>query len=110
MTNAIERRSLIQAAQLTTTQKTFIRSGRDPDAPLVDTPPGDDGPSDSINVPAIVDDFLVPITTKLRRRTYQALRRAYLQQKLRQRQPATQQEIVEYAVVEWLSRNGFSLD
>jgi hypothetical protein len=56
---------------------------------------------------SVLDEMLVPVTTKLRRRTVQALRRAYLEQKLRDLKPATQQEIVEQAVSEWLKRNGF---
>lgn len=56
---------------------------------------------------SVLDEMLVPVTTKLRRRTVQALRRAYLEQKLRDLTPATQQEIVEQAVSEWLKRNGF---
>lgn len=55
----------------------------------------------------LLDEILVPLTTKLRRRTVQALRRAYLEQKLHGRKPATQQEIIEEAVGEWLSQNGF---
>jgi len=51
--------------------------------------------------------MLVPLTTKLRRKTVHSLRRAYLEQKLNGRTPATQQEIIEEAVAEWLRRNGF---
>lgn len=56
---------------------------------------------------SLLDDILVPLTTKLKRKTVQALRRAYLEQKLAGRKPATQQEIIEEAVGEWLGRNGF---
>jgi hypothetical protein len=49
----------------------------------------------------------VPITTKLHYATIQALRRAYLEQKLNHAMPDTQQEIVEFAVQEWLKKHGF---
>lgn len=55
----------------------------------------------------LLDDILVPLTTKLRRKTVQAIRRAYLEQKLAGRKPATQQEIIEEAVGDWLLRQGF---
>lgn len=58
---------------------------------------------------SVLDDILVPVTTKLRRRTLQALRRAYLEQKLADRTPATQQEIIEEAVAGWLMENGFRI-
>ena len=56
----------------------------------------------------LLDDILVPLTTKLRRRTVQALRRAYLEQKLEGRTPATQQEIIEEAIECWLERRGLA--
>jgi hypothetical protein len=55
---------------------------------------------------AKLDEMLVPITTKLRRKTIQALRRVHLEQKLRDAKPATQQEIIEEAIHDWLTRNG----
>lgn len=55
----------------------------------------------------LLDDILVPLTTKLRRRTLQALRRAYLELKLEGRTPSTQQEIIEEAIENWLERRGF---
>lgn len=58
---------------------------------------------------SVLDDILVPVTTKLRRRTLQTLRRAYLEQKLGDRTPATQQEIIEEAVAGWLMENGFGI-
>lgn len=52
------------------------------------------------------DDFygqaLVPLTTRLRAPTADALRRACLEQKLARRSPNTQQEIVELALLDWL--------
>ena len=54
----------------------------------------------------LLDDILVPLTTKLRRRTVQALRRSYLEQKLAGRTPATQQDIIEEAIECWLERRG----
>lgn len=53
------------------------------------------------------EDYLVPITTRLQARTAEALRRAYLEQKLSRREPATQQEIIEAAVQEWLRQTGY---
>lgn len=66
------------------------------------------GPPDATSTAAVLDEILIPLTTKLRRRTVQALRRAYLEQKLRCTAPTTQQEIVEKAVCDWLKRNGFA--
>ena len=53
------------------------------------------------------DDYLVAITTRLQARTADALRRAYLEQKLNRLEPATQQEIIELAVQQWLRKNSF---
>jgi hypothetical protein len=53
------------------------------------------------------DDYLIAITTRLQARTADALRRAYLEQKLNRREPATQQEIIELAVQQWLRKNSF---
>ena len=50
---------------------------------------------------------LVPITTRLLPRTADALRRAYLEQKLRHARPSTQQEIIEQALHDWLRREGY---
>lgn len=55
----------------------------------------------------ILDQVLVPVTIRLQHRTAQALRRAYLEQRLRHAKPDTQQEIVEEAIGDWLSRQGF---
>ena len=53
------------------------------------------------------EDYLVAITTRLQARTAEALRRAYLEQKLNRLEPATQQEIIELALQEWLRKNSF---
>ncbi len=53
------------------------------------------------------DDYLVAITTRLQARTAEALRRAYLEQKLNRREPATQQEIIEAALQTWLRKHAF---
>ncbi len=55
----------------------------------------------------VLDQVLVPVTIRLPHRTAQALRRAYLEQRLKYAKPDTQQEIVEEALSEWLSRQGF---
>lgn len=56
---------------------------------------------------SLVGDLLVPLTTRLQPKTADALRRAYLEQKLTRRQPDTQQEIVEAALQGWLRKEGF---
>lgn len=55
----------------------------------------------------ILDQLLVPVTIRLQHRTAQALRRAYLEQRLRHAKPDTQQEIAEQALVEWLASNEY---
>jgi hypothetical protein len=55
----------------------------------------------------ILDQVLVPVTIRLQHRTSQALRRAYLQQRLNHAKPDTQQEIVEIAIQEWLQKEGY---
>lgn len=57
--------------------------------------------------PAFYGDLLVPLTTRIRPATANALRRAHLEQRLRHARPATQQEIVEDALDAWLARHGF---
>ncbi len=55
----------------------------------------------------VLDRVLVPVTIRLLHRTAQALRRAYLEQRLKHAKPDTQQEIVEEALGDWLLRQGF---
>jgi hypothetical protein len=55
----------------------------------------------------ILDQVLVPVTIRLPHRMAQALKRAYLEQRLKHAKPDTQQEIVEEALGEWLSQQGF---
>jgi hypothetical protein len=57
--------------------------------------------------PSLLGTVLVPLTTRLLPNTADALRRAYLEQKLKGRKPATQQEIVEAAVQGWLRKEGY---
>jgi hypothetical protein len=54
--------------------------------------------------------FLVPITTRIRLETADALRRACLEQKLHRRLPNTQQEIIEVALCSWLIDNCYLTD
>lgn len=56
---------------------------------------------------SLIEGVLVPLTTRLQPKTADALRRAYLEQKLQRRRPATQQEIVEAALQGWLRKEGF---
>lgn len=55
----------------------------------------------------ILDQVLVPVTIRLQHRTAQALRHAYLEQRLKHAKPDTQQEIAEEAIADWLSKHGF---
>lgn len=57
--------------------------------------------------PPTVGRLLVPVTTRLQLTTANALRRAFLEQKLKRAQPATQQDIVEAALQVWLLRHGY---
>jgi hypothetical protein len=57
--------------------------------------------------PSLIGEVLVPVTTRVRPETANALRRAYLEQKLAQRTPATQQEIIEEALTAWLRQHRF---
>ena len=55
----------------------------------------------------ILDQVLVPVTIRLQHRTAQALKRAYLEQKLRHAKPDTLQEIGEEAFAQWLTKNDY---
>ena len=55
----------------------------------------------------VLDQVLVPVTVRLPHRMAQALRRAHLEQRLKHAKPDTQQEIVEEALGDWLSQQGF---
>ncbi len=55
----------------------------------------------------VLDQVLVPITIRLPHRTAQALRRAHLEQRLKHAKPDTQQEMVEEAILDWLSKHAF---
>ncbi len=63
--------------------------------------------TDSPEASEVLDQVLVPVTVRLPHRMAQALRRAYLEQRLKHAKPDTQQEIVEEALGDWLSRRGF---
>ncbi len=63
--------------------------------------------ADSQAEPGLVGQLLVPVTTRLRPKTAEALRRACLEQKLSGRRPHTQQDIIEAAAQAWLRENGF---
>lgn len=69
--------------------------------------PIQDDPTPRGTITPANDDYLVAITTRLQARTADALRRAYLEQKLNRCEPATQQEIIELAVQQWLRKNSF---
>lgn len=53
------------------------------------------------------DTYLVAITTRLKSKTADALRRAHLEQKLHRHKPDTQQDIIEAAVQHWLIQHAF---
>jgi hypothetical protein len=131
-----ERRSLANAMQLTPDKMVFIRGQQtalSADVPTDTVPPPqrpDSTPRHAITKEprrpkrpqvrsqprerkedeaalTMIDVLLVPLTTRLQPKTANALRRAYLEQKLRRRLPATQQEIVETALSEWLRHHGY---
>lgn len=62
---------------------------------------------DSPEASEILDQVLVPVTIRLPHRTAQALKRAYLEQKLRHAKPDTLQEIGEEAFAQWLTKNDY---
>lgn len=55
----------------------------------------------------LTNRIAVSITTRLEQRTADALRRAHLEQKLKNVRPATQQEIMKLAVQGRLKENGY---
>ena len=55
----------------------------------------------------ILDQVLVPVPLRLQHRTAQALRRAYLEQKLKHAKPDTLQDIGEEAIADWLMKSGY---
>ena len=55
----------------------------------------------------ILDQVLVPVTIRLPHRIAQALKRAYLEQRLKYAKPDTQQEIAEEALSDWLAKSGY---
>lgn len=55
----------------------------------------------------VLDQVLVPVTIRLPHRTAQALKRAYLEQKLKHLKPDTLQEIGELAINQWLRQKGY---
>lgn len=56
------------------------------------------------NASEVLDDLLVPLTTRLPHRIVQSLRRMCLEQRLRHAKPDSIQEIIETAVESWLSK------
>ena len=55
----------------------------------------------------VLDQVLVPVTFRLQHKTSQALKRAYLEQKLKHGKPDTIQEIGEEAIKDWLVHAGY---
>jgi hypothetical protein len=55
----------------------------------------------------LLDQVLVPVTIRLQHRTAQALKRAYLKQKLKHLKPDTVQKIGEEALTDWLGKAGY---
>jgi hypothetical protein len=55
----------------------------------------------------ILDQVLVPVTIRLPHRIAHALKRAYLEQRLKYAKPDTQQEIAEEALTDWLTKSGY---
>ena len=55
----------------------------------------------------VLANMLVPVTIRLPHRMAQALKRAYMEQRLKHSKPDTQQEIVEEALATWLARHGY---
>ena len=56
------------------------------------------------NANEVLDDLLVPLTTRLPHRLVQSLRRVCLEQRLRHAKPDSIQEIVETAIESWLAK------
>ncbi len=54
-----------------------------------------------------IDQILVPLTTRIRPETANALKRVCLEQKLSRRRPDSAQEIVDLALSHWLAQHGF---
>lgn len=126
-----ERRSLSSAMEITPEKLAFIQGTlpRPSEPARIPEPPSSKTASQALtgssqqpkrpreksqgSSPEVTDDsvltegLLVPLTTRLRPKTADGLRRAYLEQKLKRRQPATQQEIVEEALQGWLERKGY---
>jgi len=50
---------------------------------------------------------MISVTTRFEQRTADALRRAHLEQKLKNIEPGTQQEIIEIAVQAWLRHHDY---
>lgn len=56
------------------------------------------------NASEVLEDLLVPLTTRLPHRLVQSLRRICLEQRLRHAKPDSIQEIVETAIESWLAK------
>lgn len=56
------------------------------------------------NANAVLDEVLLPLTTRLPHRLIQSLRRVCLERRLQHQKPDSIQEVVEEAIGEWLSR------
>jgi len=126
-----KRRSVADALELTPQKVAFITKGTGP-AEAITVQPGEianpqsaelrrpcedpeirpDSPVQRKRAPeaappaALLPHLLVPLNTRLQPETAHALRRAYLEQKLRGQRAATQQKIVEEALQGWLKRHG----
>lgn len=68
-----------------------------------------DSTTNSFREPLANDEYLVAVTTRLHADTAEALRQAHLKQKLSRQEPATQQDIIETALRDWLGQHGYGV-
>lgn len=96
---------VVELAPGTTSAPKEVQSSKSPSINNLQ-PSQDESINRNVTAPAN-EDYLVAITTRLQARTADALRRAHLEQKLNRCEPATQQEIIELAVQQWLRTHSF---
>jgi hypothetical protein len=75
------------------------------DTPRISRPREKHAVSSSLpNANEVLDEVLLPLTTRVPHRLIQSLRRVCLERRLQHQKPDSIQEIVEEAIANWLSR------
>ncbi len=95
---------MVRTIELASTE---AKEANKPELPTARTTSRRQRPRSEVTLPnasEVLDDLLVPLTTRLPHRLVQSLRRICLEQRLRHAKPDSIQEVVQAALENWLAK------